>query len=161
MVNVTAPGYAAEEVFTAVRSVLNTTRLLAMATVSGNGVPWINNAYFAHDDELNLYFLSRPQARHTVNLNETGGSIAVSVADTQQTGDGGRRGLQMEGVCREVTEVDYPYAAAVYRERFPAMPAGLGLYHVSVMAFRLFDEATFGREVWVDGRVQWPRPAFQ
>lgn len=41
-------------------------QLLTIATADEDG-PWICNVYFASDD-LTLYFLSMPEARHSVHI---------------------------------------------------------------------------------------------
>lgn len=159
-----APGFEPTAVRSGVDRALASTTLLSMATVDVDGAPWINHAYFAVDESYTLWLLTRPNSRHGRNLATTGGRIAVAIADTAQPGAPTRLGLQLAGVCGPVPD-DEP-GPECFRARFPAFArhlaragdladAGLPvrLYRVVVKEFRLYDEAAFGAEVWVDGEV--------
>ncbi|MFI9012117.1 pyridoxamine 5'-phosphate oxidase family protein [Actinosynnema sp. NPDC053489] len=164
-VRLDAPGFDPGAVRSGVARALASTRLLSMATVGEDGLPWVNHAYFSVDGDFVLHLLTRPGSRHARNLAATGGRVAVAVADTAQPGAPTRLGLQLAGRCGRVPD-DEPGPEA-FRARFPAFAphldragglaaAGLPvrLYRVVVEEFRLYDEAAFGGEVWVDGVVR-------
>lgn len=154
----------------AVTDVLDGTALMSVATTLPGGGPWINNAYFAYDEDFRLYFLSRPQTAHSRNLRAddaaAGGRVAVAVADSQQPAiPGRRRGVQLEGRCR-VAAADVHRAITAFSARFPGFAAVAAttaapdptdraprLYVVTVAAFKLFHEPVLGTDVWLSGRV--------
>lgn len=153
----------------AVTGILDSTALMSVATTLPDGGPWINNAYFAYDEDFRLYFLSRPLTVHSENVRAgtaAGGRVAVTVADSQQPAiPGRRRGLQLEGRCR-VAAADVHRAITAFSARFPSFAAVAAttatpdptdraprLYVVSVATFKLFHEPVLGTDVWLSGRV--------
>ncbi len=50
-----------------VREYINKTYHMSLATVSGNK-PWVCELHFAYDDELNLYWRSKADRRHSLEL---------------------------------------------------------------------------------------------
>ncbi|MBY8877272.1 pyridoxamine 5'-phosphate oxidase family protein [Actinacidiphila acidipaludis] len=156
-----------------IERLLDGTRLLSMATVGDNGVPWLHNAYFAYDADLHLYFLTRPDSEHARNLANSDGQVAVTVADTRQDGaPGTRQGLQLQGPCRPAEGDLLHRGAEVFGDRFPgftaavrraARPDGpahgsldnpaLRLFVFSAARVKIFDEPAWGRDVWLTGRV--------
>ncbi len=51
-----------------VRGFLATQSTLALATTNANGQPEAAPLFFVNDDRLNLYWLSSPESRHSINL---------------------------------------------------------------------------------------------
>jgi uncharacterized protein YhbP (UPF0306 family) len=170
-VAVTADGRDTDTVRAAIESVLDSTRLLTMATVLENGFPWVHNAYFAFDESLVLYILTPPQTTHSANLVNNAGVVAVAVADSQQPGlEGTRRGLQLIGTCRRTVGSTMDRGLHVYRVRFPErahmlvtpqtlqnMGSPLRLYEFEPVTYRLFDEVTFGARSRVTGDILRPK----
>ena len=159
----------ASVVVAAITDILGGTRLMSVATVCPDGNPWVHNAFFAFDGDFRLYFLSRPETRHSENLGADGGRVAASVADSgQAAAPGSRRGLQMWGDCRVAAgDTALGRAIAAFSARFPAFaavaastaasdPSGRSprLYVVTVSAYKLFHEPALGTEVWLSGRVR-------
>jgi uncharacterized protein YhbP (UPF0306 family) len=145
-------------------NVLASTRLLSMSMIR-LGKPWINNAYFSFDNNLNLHILTPPSTNHATAL-EADSAVAIAVADSQQTGDAGKLGLQATGTCSLAEGEQLESALVEYRARFPATQSVLQsqktiiesgmesrLYVISLDFVRLFDEKTFGNEVWIDADV--------
>ncbi|SEN90291.1 pyridoxamine 5'-phosphate oxidase family protein [Actinacidiphila rubida] len=152
-----------------IERLLDGTRLLSMATVGDNGVPWLHNAYFAYDADLHLYFLTRTDSEHARNLSNSGGQVAVTVADTRQEGaPGSRQGLQLQGPCRPAEGDRLRRGAEVFADRFPGFTAAirgatrpdgpldtpdLRLFVFSAARVKIFDEPAWGRDVWLTGRI--------
>src|SRR5262245_47824542 len=111
--------YEIKQVQVAIERVLESTRLLSMATVCSDGLPWIHQAYFAYDSSMTLYVLTQPTTRHSRNLENTNGSVAIAISDSQQTGDGGKRGLQLTGRCLLAADSLLLTGLAQYSQRFP------------------------------------------
>jgi uncharacterized protein YhbP (UPF0306 family) len=60
-----------------IRSYLPTGRMMQVATVHDDQ-PWICTVYFVEDDDLNLYWLSLPSRRHSLEIAKHN-KIAVAV----------------------------------------------------------------------------------
>jgi uncharacterized protein YhbP (UPF0306 family) len=156
----------AETVVDSIRQILNGTRLLGLATVGADGAASACNAFFAFDTRGNLYILTPPTTLHARNLAQDA-RLAVVVADSQQTGDGGKRGLQLRGVGRLASGAELESGLAAYRDRFPAVRDTLAsetsmvesgmesrLYAISPQHFKVFDEPKFGAETWIEATVE-------
>ena len=71
------------------------------ASTSGE-FPWIFTAYYAVDSDLNLYFLTSPGTIHGKQLVDNP-QVAVAIADSPQSPAGKKSGLQISGVCTQIT----------------------------------------------------------
>jgi uncharacterized protein YhbP (UPF0306 family) len=149
-----------------VTDILSGTRLLALATVGPSAAPSICNAYFAFDPSFRLFILTPPATDHSTNIAHDP-RVAAAVTDTQQTGDNGKRGLQIAGSAYRATGLDLLDGLAAYRERFPATREVLAssetletstlesrLYVIKPAFVKVFDERIFGPEVWVFAEVE-------
>src|ERR1700683_1533678 len=83
-----ADGFSGSVLAESVARIMDSTRLLGLATSSIDGSPTVCNVYFAYDERFRIYFLTPPSSEHIKNI-ERDPRVAASVADTQQTGDGG------------------------------------------------------------------------
>lgn len=81
---------------------LKTQRLMSLATYGA--YPWIASVYYVHDDELNLYFLSKPWREHCEAL-KVNNKVAVSIADSSQPIHKTQKGLQLWGEASEVSSI--------------------------------------------------------
>ena len=59
--------------------------LMTLATVNGDK-PWVCSVYYVVDDDLNLYFISPPDAEHSTHIKENQ-NVACAIADSDQTLD--------------------------------------------------------------------------
>jgi uncharacterized protein YhbP (UPF0306 family) len=155
------------------RSLLDTleeTALCSLATVGRTGRAHVNTAYFEYSDDLAVYFLSHPRARHCENL-ERNRSGALSIFRSDQTWGGQDRGVQLFGEARRVVGRARVVAESVYSARFPlyrrwldattseGRQIGLQLRTYSFYRFRsrkvkVFDEETFGDASFVSASVK-------
>jgi uncharacterized protein YhbP (UPF0306 family) len=142
--------------------ILDATRLLGLATISNDGGPSVCNAYFAYDSKCHLYILTPPSSWHVRNLIKDE-RVAALVADSQQTGDGGKQGLQISGIARRASGKELIRGLAIYRERFPATWEILAseatlessgrasrIYVIVPKKIKIFDEKRFGAERWIE-----------
>jgi uncharacterized protein YhbP (UPF0306 family) len=152
-------------VLESIASILSSTRLLSLATSFDDGTPTVCNAYFAFDEWACLYVLTPPSTDHITNL-ERRPAVAVSVADSQQTGDAGKQGIQMQGLARLASDEALVRGLAAYRQRFPATKDSLAsaesmeksgmesrLFVIEPRSFKIFDEPMFGEENWISATV--------
>ena len=110
----------------ALYEILSGTRFGAFSCISPEGLPWSWAAYFAFSADLALYLLSSPETRHSRYIRENDACSAV-IMDSQQTDDGGRKGLQLLGTCALAAGDDIPEALAAFRNRFPVFKEALEL----------------------------------
>jgi uncharacterized protein len=100
----------------AVRAFLVAQSTLSLATVSADNTPTIAPLFYVSDEDLNLYWLSSPRSRHSVNLSERS-TVAVtiypSVWNWEQI-----RGLQIEGHGLAIENEERQQAVTRYRNKF-------------------------------------------
>lgn len=89
---------------------------LSLATVGGDGVPAVAAVFYAHDDELSLFFLSEERTLHGRNLLAHPTAAATIQADGQDWRT--IRGLQLCGRAEPVPAEGLVHAAAVYGRKF-------------------------------------------
>lgn len=114
---------------------------------SRNNVPWVCEVHFAYDDELNLYFISSTDTRHSTELRENP-QVAGNIVVQHQPGEK-PRGVYFEGTAEELTGVTKDDAAyKAYEGRFgdhvnlvdeTGDPDGPRFYRIAVDTFYVFD----------------------
>lgn len=133
-----------------IRDFLTTAQLMHLGTTHG-GKPWVTPVYFAADIELNLYWLSRRNRRHSIeigNNSHVGGSIVIPVNYGEKV-----RGLQFEGEARQLDGQDADAGRNIYSSKFwivedRVMSAIEGgdpqvCYQIRPSKFMLYDEVNF------------------
>lgn len=131
---------------------------LSLATVN-NGIPWMCEVHYAYDDRLNLYFVSRPSKRHSVEIMQNG-IVAGSIV-RQHMAKEKVRGVFFEGKAKKIENISTKHDAyKVFTERFGVEKSLLEIgkdtrefYQVTVNKFYLFDsiESEIGKKyelVW-------------
>lgn len=125
--------------------------LMQIATVRDNR-PWACSVYFATDTNMNLYWLSKPDRRHSQELSANQ-NVAGTIVLPHTPGDK-VRGIQFEGAAEELKETtELTRAMMIYAKRF-GMPAermnaiishtdGHACYRVTPSLYVLFDEINF------------------
>lgn len=127
-------------------------RTMQLATVM-DGKPWISTVYFVADDELNLYWLSWPERRHSREIAENPQVAATVVIKTDKP----VIGVQLDGVADIVTdstrvvEVMDRYVAKydAGKEFVAKFAEGTNhhvLYALTPQHIQLFDEVQFPSE---------------
>ncbi len=109
--------WSRKEVKESIREIISENQLLSMATAKGEE-PHINTAFYAFDDELNLYILTPPDTRHGENLGENN-SVAVDVHDSHQEWTDDKQGLQVFGEAEKVESISK--ALRIYTDRYPKL----------------------------------------
>ena len=129
---------------------LHEARLMQIATAKDNQ-PWVCNVYFAFDNELNLYWISTPQRRHSQEI-EVNGKVAGTIVLPHTPGDK-VRGIQFEGVGKSATGDTMQKAMDTYASRM-GMPEARKQkilegkdahipYIIKPTLYVLFDEVNF------------------
>lgn len=86
-----------------IREHIDKTLHLSLATCVDNK-PWVCEVHFAYDDDLNLYFRSKPERRHSkdIDINQyVAGNIVQQFALEDSV-----VGVYFEGVAQKLTDVD-------------------------------------------------------
>ena len=93
------------------------TMTLATAGVE-DGRPQAAPLFFASDDGFNLYWISSPDSRHSLNIADWNDAAATIYVPTWEWN--GIKGVQLEGDAVPVVEDDERQRAlALYRAKFP------------------------------------------
>jgi uncharacterized protein YhbP (UPF0306 family) len=107
---------AAEGLRPRIAGLLGQHTTLTLATVGDDGLPAAAAMFYAHDADLNLYFLSEGRTRHGQNLTarpQVAGTIQADGQDWRTI-----CGLQLRGRASLVPASDLAHAAAVYGRKF-------------------------------------------
>jgi len=136
-----------KQIETIIRDYLKDIIHMSIATSQDNK-PWISEVHFSYDNELNLYFISRPSRRHSLEVTENN-QIAGNIIKQHTKGEK-VRGVYYEGtveVLEGVTKENPAFAS--YNQRFDNDPSilaeqdeenGHRWYKITVNRFYLFDE---------------------
>ncbi len=89
--------------------------VVALATHGPQG-PWAAAVFYA-SDELNLYFLSSPNSRHSLNL-AADARVAATVQEDYKTWPD-IKGIQLEGKAVQLEGLERAAALACYGAKFP------------------------------------------
>jgi uncharacterized protein YhbP (UPF0306 family) len=119
---------------------------MSLAT-SQNNKPWVCEVHYVYDEELNLYFRSRPSKRHSHEIAENP-FVAWNIV-TQHSVDDTVRGVYFEWKAELLTHVDENHIAyKLYCERLGTdrrildellTPNGHQFYKITVSTYYVFD----------------------
>jgi nitroimidazol reductase NimA-like FMN-containing flavoprotein (pyridoxamine 5'-phosphate oxidase superfamily) len=132
------------------RAVIDANQYMTLATADTAGRPWACPVWFAHRDYREFIWLSRPGARHSVNLAGRREVAIVIFDSTAAPRD--RQAVYVEGVARELSATELDERVDVYSRRsvaagleplgFSAVtrPAEFRLYGATASACFVLDE---------------------
>lgn len=132
---------------------------LSLAT-SADDKPWVCEVHYAYDDDLNLYFLSKPNRRHSQEIAKNP-YVAGNIVK-QHSLEESPRGVYFEGTAELLDNIDENSDAyKVYDKRFGIsakildelinQPEGHKVYKINPSSFVLFDTVNFpenSRQEW-------------
>lgn len=139
-----------DEVETLVKKYLARGNMMQVATANRRQ-PWVCTVYYVEDDELNLYWLSLPERRHSQEIEKNSkAAVAVPIKFDKPV-----VGLQAQGVAEVVADhklieqvmVRYVKRYNTGRDFYDNFMAGKNqhkMYKFVPDAYYLFDEVTFG-----------------
>lgn len=82
-----------------VRSILEKGHLLSLATVDEGG-PWVSDLVYVFDDDLNIYWLSMPEARHSKAILKhpmVAGTVTISTRSKEPN-----EAIQIAGTAEKI-----------------------------------------------------------
>ena len=130
-----------------IRRYLPEVNQISLAT-SFENKPWVCEIFFGCDEELHLYFISRPNRRHSLEITKNkhvAGNIVKQYDPSDQ-----KQGVYFEGTCElleNVTQTDPAFVS--FCDKFGTDPVllqeqkqenGHRWYKITVNKFYLFDE---------------------
>lgn len=135
-----------------IREYFGSTRMMQIATCDDNQ-PWVCTVYYAHDDDLNVYWISTPDSRHSKEILKNP-KIAGAIAFSQEPyPEEGVRGLQFEGTAELLEGVEEESANKLYIQQLDREATLLEdirsgknphkFYKISPTKFVLFDTKNF------------------
>ena len=94
-----------------VRDVITGNRYLSLATTEGEE-PWVAPVEYLHDEQLNFYFFSTADARHSQHIRRNP-TVAFAIFDATQPEYSGNltaplRGVQIRASARQLSGAEYP-----------------------------------------------------
>lgn len=130
---------------------LSSAKMMQLATING-GEPWICTVYFVADESRNIYWISKPERRHSKEILQNS-KVAVAIPVKFVPGED-VVGLQITGVAQEVSDAaEIQKALRLYADKFSRgeefyseFVAGKNphkLYRVKPTSIVLFDEENF------------------
>ncbi len=130
---------------------LKEAKMMQVATAHDNQ-PWVCTVYFAFDDSLNLYWISKPSSRHSEEIRNNE-KVAGAIVLPHVPGDK-VRGIQFQGIAKELTKkVDAALGMKYYADRYGMKPErakaildgsdGHVCYKITPSLYVLFDEVNF------------------
>jgi len=78
-------------------------RLITLASVDEQNKPWVSNAYYSVDKNMNFFFVSPLDTAHSRNL-KANSDIAFSIAWFDENDLSNRVAIQGTGICELVTK---------------------------------------------------------
>lgn len=98
-----------------IREYLPTKNVMQLATARDNQ-PWSCNVHYYSDDDLNLYWISEPGRRHSLEIKDNPNvSVAIKIHENTSSEDY-VIGIALEGIAELMAEFDETIAAA-YRDK--------------------------------------------
>ena len=135
------------QIETIIRDYITSIVHMSIATSKDNK-PWISEVHYSYDDELNLYFISRPSRRHSAEVAKNN-QIAGNIIKQHDKGES-VRGVYFEGTIEMLEGVTEENTAfQTYQQRFnndasvlaeQGEENGHRWYKITVYKFYLFDE---------------------
>lgn len=125
--------------------VLQNGYLMSLASVDENG-PWVSDVIYISDKNLNIFFISRTEFRHSIAFLKN--SQAAGAITARQQPEGQSTGVQFEGHVKTVPAIPNDALKAYSQKRGSAMSWNLGdgeaWYQFTPKKFDLIYEPLFG-----------------
>ncbi len=132
-----------------IKEVLEKGYLMSLATVDSGGV-WVSDVIYVFDEDLNIYWMSDPEARHSqavIKNPQVAGTITISAQGEDNLG------IQFEAVAEKIDGARYDLAVKHFVKRKKPQPAetddvlqGDSWYMLKPKKIELICERIFGFE---------------
>ena len=155
------PSFTDEALNLSITKILSSNILCSIASIN-KSESYIHTAYFCFNDKLKLYFISDPSTQHTANI-KSNPSVAIAIYDSKQPWDDNKRGLQIFGKCEIAKGTKLIDGTLHYLKRFAGLKQWIKhpddfikgainskMFVITPSRIKLFDEETFGEEVFIE-----------
>jgi uncharacterized protein YhbP (UPF0306 family) len=133
-----------EELKQQIFNYLSQNKRMSLATAKEN-VPWAATVMFAYDDDLNLYFISKPETRKTQNLLANP-KVSATINQFQMT-PGKILGVQLEGIAKMIDKKRNSKELEIFKKRFNWAEKHLDnheLFQITPKKIYYLDDGRFG-----------------
>lgn len=100
---------------TTAREIVDRSLYMVLATANRSGQPWATPVYFAHRNYREFFWVSEPEATHSVNLRDRREVGIVIFDSTVSIGSG--QGVYISGVAQELPAHEAGEPIELYSER--------------------------------------------
>jgi hypothetical protein len=100
------------------RQIIDANRYMTLATADADGRPWASPVWYAHQGYTDLYWVSRPGARHSRNLAARPEVGIVIFDSTVPEGDG--QAVYVEALAGELEGAERDEGIAIFSRRSEA-----------------------------------------
>jgi uncharacterized protein YhbP (UPF0306 family) len=97
------------------RAIVDANLYMVLATADENGRPWASPVYFAHDGYGDLYWVSKPEAEHSRNI-ERRPEISIVIFDSSVP-IGGAQAVYMSARAQQLTGEERETGIGVFSRR--------------------------------------------
>jgi Pyridoxamine 5'-phosphate oxidase len=132
------------------REIVDAALYMVIATADPSGQPWASPVYFAHSGYREFFWVSRPEATHSINLRDRR-EVGIVIFDSSVPINRGQ-GVYISGVARELPAHETPEGIELFSKRTVGHggeewtvedvrePAQLRLYQATAEAHYVLDE---------------------
>jgi hypothetical protein len=134
----------------AAREIVDANLYMVLATADLSGQPWASPVYFAHRDFRDFFWISQPDATHSVNLRDRR-EVGIVIFDSTVPVNTGK-GVYIGGVARELPAHETAEGVEIFSRRSVghgggeltvedvSPPAHHRLYQATAQAVYVLDE---------------------
>lgn len=83
------------------KRIIATNIYCTLSTCSTDGLPWASPVFFTYDSTLNLYWSSAIASRHSQNIYQNHGRVAIAIYSTDVE-EGKGQGVYLSGIAQEL-----------------------------------------------------------
>jgi hypothetical protein len=132
------------------REIVDAALYMVIATADPSGQPWASPVYFAHSGYREFFWISRPEATHSINLRDRR-EVGIVIFDSSVPINRGQ-GVYISGVARELPAHETAEGIELFSRRTVGHggeewtvedvrePAQLRLYQATAEAHYVLDE---------------------
>jgi Pyridoxamine 5'-phosphate oxidase len=132
------------------REIVDAALYMVIATADPSGQPWASPVYFAHSGYREFFWISRPEATHSINLRDRR-EVGIVIFDSSVPINRGQ-GVYISGVARELPAHETAEGIELFSKRTVGHggeewtvedvrePAQLRLYQATAEAHYVLDE---------------------
>lgn len=149
----------------AVFEILDSVRLLTLATVDNENQPHVNTCYFSNDQDLHLFILTPPNSRHS-HFAKIRNRVSVNIFDTAHRVGDPISGLQLYGDYNSLNDEEAEKAYSNYCAKHPALLKFVPNYEfvlenmesrffsIEICGGKIISEPRFGSENYIRFEVR-------